>query len=277
MLTVRKVTIVDWPHVKSVRLAALADSPHAFFETLEEAQAMSDDMWQDRVRQNAAGLLSTCSLVFDLDEVVGIAVSLIDHQNAIKAHLAAMWIAPKHRGSGIAGTLLESIVSWARNAGTKQLYARVATGNRLAHVFYSRAGFEDFGEKSPSTLSSEKEEIVMRLELDTMKQSERNKAIIRDFVDAINSQSWKKLRKLVARNFVRHSHAGGKPGVTSREDLIKFLCNELEVFPDAHEQLEDLIAEGNKVAARHRFEGTQTGSMGPFPASGKIMKAEYHR
>lgn len=98
---------------------------------------------------------------------------------------------------------------------------------------------------------------------------------IRAFVEAVNAQNWRALDKLIASNFVRHSEAGGQPGVQSRSDLVSFLRNEYQVFPDAHETIEDMIAEGDKVAVRHKFRGTQKGALGPYQSSGKIMSASY--
>jgi predicted ester cyclase len=57
--------------------------------------------------------------------------------------------------------------------------------------------------------------------------------------------------------------------------LKAFLRGELETFPDAHESLEDLVAEGDRVAARHRFRGTQRGALGPYPPSGRRLEATY--
>ena len=104
---------------------------------------------------------------------------------------------------------------------------------------------------------------------------ERNKAVVRAFVEAINAQNWDRLDALVAPDFVRHSHAGGSPGVRSRDDLKRFLRDEFATFPDAHEVIGDLLAEGDRVAVRHRFRGTQLGPMGPHPPSGRVMAADY--
>jgi steroid delta-isomerase-like uncharacterized protein len=105
--------------------------------------------------------------------------------------------------------------------------------------------------------------------------AERNKAIVRAFVDAVNARDWPALDALVAPGFVRHSTAGGQPGVGSRADLVRVLRSECDTFPDAHEQVEDLVAEGDRVAVRHRFTGTQRGALGRYPASGKVMTADY--
>lgn len=102
-----------------------------------------------------------------------------------------------------------------------------------------------------------------------------NKSIVRAFVAAINAQDWSKLDQVVAADFVRHSHAAGRPEVQSREQLKDFLRGEFRTFPDAHEAIVDLIAEDDKVAARQSFRGSQHGPMGPYPATGKVLAAEY--
>ncbi|HMS80678.1 MAG TPA: ester cyclase [Burkholderiaceae bacterium] len=107
---------------------------------------------------------------------------------------------------------------------------------------------------------------------DTAPQSKR---VVRDFVDAINRQDWEALDRIVSPDFVRHSAAAGLQRVTSRDDLKRFLQAEYLTFPDAHESLADLVAEGDRVAARHRFTGTQRGAMGPYPASGRLMQSDY--
>jgi predicted ester cyclase len=105
--------------------------------------------------------------------------------------------------------------------------------------------------------------------------SDANKALVREFVAAINAQDWFRLAELLDPAFVRHSVAAGQPGVRSAVDLIEFLKQEYVTFPDATEELLDLVTEGDKVAARHMFSGTQAGALGPYPPTGKRMTATY--
>lgn len=105
--------------------------------------------------------------------------------------------------------------------------------------------------------------------------SDANKAIVCDFVDAVNRQDWPAVRALLAPDFVRHSVAAGEPAVRTADDLIAFLRAEFETFPDATETLLGLVAEDDKVAARHRFSGTQTGPMGAHPPSGRVLASTY--
>jgi len=104
--------------------------------------------------------------------------------------------------------------------------------------------------------------------------SEANKAVLRDFVESVNTQNWDRLRSLLDPHFVRHSNAGGTE-IRSAEELISYLKNEYATFPDAEETLLDLVAEGESVAARSRFRGTQAGSLGSYPPSGKTLCATY--
>jgi steroid delta-isomerase-like uncharacterized protein len=105
--------------------------------------------------------------------------------------------------------------------------------------------------------------------------SHENKVLVRAFVEAINAQDWPRVLAMLAIDFVRHSAAAGEPGVRSAKELVAFLQAEFVTFPDAIETVLDLVAEGDKVAARHQFRGTQLGPLGPFPPSGKVLNANY--
>ena len=104
---------------------------------------------------------------------------------------------------------------------------------------------------------------------------QENKALVSGFVEAVNTQDWPRVLSLVATDFSRHSAAAGDPQVRSAAQLVAFLQAEYVTFPDAEETLLDLLADGDRVAARHQFRGTQLGPMGPFPPSGRVMCATY--
>lgn len=102
---------------------------------------------------------------------------------------------------------------------------------------------------------------------------ELNKNVVREFIDAINSRDWRRLDAVVARDFVRHSCAA--PPIYSRDHLELYLRSEFGIFPDAVETIEDIVAEGDRVAVRHGFRGTQSGAMGPYLAARTPMRAQY--
>jgi hypothetical protein len=43
-------------------------------------------------------------------------------------------------------------------------------------------------------------------------------------------------------------------------------------FPDYHEELHELIAEGERVVAHIAISGTQTGQWGPLPPTGRHVR-----
>lgn len=102
---------------------------------------------------------------------------------------------------------------------------------------------------------------------------ETNRQIVRKFADALNARDFESLDDVIGENFVRHSFAG--PGIGSLAELKAYFRSEFEAFPDAHETIRDMIAEGDRVAVRLSFRGTQTGSMGNYPATGNVMAVDY--
>ncbi len=106
-------------------------------------------------------------------------------------------------------------------------------------------------------------------------KAENNKALVYAFVHAINERNWSKLDTVISPHFIRHSYAAGDPGVKSREELIQFFQTQESIFPKFKEKILDLVAEGDKVAARHHFKGTQLGKMGSYPVTCKDMDIEY--
>lgn len=100
-----------------------------------------------------------------------------------------------------------------------------------------------------------------------------NREAIKKFVEVINSKKLDILHEFVHDSFRRNSCSAGR--VNSLDELIDFLNGEFSVFPDAHEEILDMVSEGNKIAVRHKFTGTQLGKMGHYPPTGKTMNAEY--
>ncbi len=106
-------------------------------------------------------------------------------------------------------------------------------------------------------------------------QLEANKAVVERFVEVMNSQDFDLLDDLVAPDLVRHSQATPELNIRSLEEFKQFLQQTLEAFPDTHQEINMMIAEGDKVAVYATLTGTQKGTMGPFPASGKQVSSQF--
>jgi predicted ester cyclase len=104
---------------------------------------------------------------------------------------------------------------------------------------------------------------------------EQNKTLVERFVAALNARRLDLLDELVTPDFIRHCQATPGVEVRSLEQFKDFQRLDAAAFPDSHQTLKHLIAEGNMVAAWATYEGTQTGPMGPFAPSGKKMQVDF--
>lgn len=104
---------------------------------------------------------------------------------------------------------------------------------------------------------------------------EANKEVVRRLISAINDRDFDLLDGLVAADVVRHSEATAGVEVRSLEDFKQFLRQDLATFPDAHQEIDIIIGEGDKVAMYLTLTGTQEGPVGPFPATGKEVVVKF--
>ena len=94
---------------------------------------------------------------------------------------------------------------------------------------------------------------------------EENKAIVRRFIEAYNKRNLGLIDDFVAADYVDHTNE------VDRKGLKQLFNMGLTAFPDWHETIEDIVAEGDKVWVRITYTGTHKGEfMGLPPTSKKI-------
>ena len=100
--------------------------------------------------------------------------------------------------------------------------------------------------------------------------TEQNKALIRRaYEEAFNQRNLAVLDEVNAPDLVFHNASTTMQGL---EAFKQFLSLYLSAFPDARFAVEDMIAEGDRVVARHTFRGTQQGDlMGIAPTGKQVM------
>jgi len=100
----------------------------------------------------------------------------------------------------------------------------------------------------------------------------QNKAIVRRFVDEIFVQGRKEsVDELLADDFVAHTWPStGRP----REDLKAAIDRVAGGLADAEFTIDDLIAEGDRVAVRLTTAATQVGPFMGMPPSGRRYSIE---
>ena len=102
---------------------------------------------------------------------------------------------------------------------------------------------------------------------------EANKATVRRMLERLSAGDVAGFTAHLSPDYVRHSQAMPQElrEIRGKAAMHEWLLSNFAPFPDYHEEIEWLVAEGDFVAWRSRGKGTQTGSFGPFPPSGKQM------
>jgi predicted ester cyclase len=95
--------------------------------------------------------------------------------------------------------------------------------------------------------------------------SEENKAMVHKIIEALNRRDLSSLDKLMAPGYVDHYHQ-----LQGLEKYKQFLTTLLKAFPDWHENIEDMVSEGDRVWYRFRATATHTGEYrGRLPSTSK--------
>lgn len=165
-ITVRALHEDDWQDYRSVRLAALRDSPHAFVATLAEEESYDESLWRERMQRSVR-------LIAEADhKAVGVvSIGRTQQEGEDAEHVGevfGLWVAPDYRGTGVATRLVEEGGAEARRHGSTHLIYWVGTENGRAVAFASGMGFRPTDFRRPMRIKSKndgEEEIAMILSL----------------------------------------------------------------------------------------------------------------
>jgi steroid delta-isomerase-like uncharacterized protein len=100
--------------------------------------------------------------------------------------------------------------------------------------------------------------------------AEENKAIVRRFWDVWEQGNIDLVDEVLASNYVNHTPATpeqptGPEGVKAVVSMFR------SAMPDLRVVVEDMIAEGDKVAVRYTLEGTHEGELFGVPPTGQRL------
>ncbi len=98
--------------------------------------------------------------------------------------------------------------------------------------------------------------------------AEDNKSVVRRWIDAFNERDLQAEADLLGRGFVFHAPATPGP-MEGVEAWRQFTGSFVEAFPDLRLTIEDIMAEGDRVAARVAFRGTHSGEFQGLPPTNK--------
>ena len=103
--------------------------------------------------------------------------------------------------------------------------------------------------------------------------ADQNKEIIRKiFEEGMNNHNLSVVEQYVAPEYINHGIPGHNPGPEGFKEIILGFTN---AFPDMIITQDEIIADGNTVATRGSWTGTNKGSFMGMPATGKQVKVSY--
>jgi GNAT superfamily N-acetyltransferase len=165
-VTVRRIRPDDAERLRSVRLAALVDTPAAFARTYEEESPHPPELWSERASMGSAGdAVATYFAETASAEVVGLVAGIADEDCVGVVELVSMWVAPEARGTGVAVALVDAVVAWARASAGHSVELWVMRENTSAERFYERYGFVELDDFRASPSDPCRNERRMRLDL----------------------------------------------------------------------------------------------------------------
>lgn len=132
----------EWETLRAVRLAALTDSPGAFWAQLEDEARFGHEEWTRFLRAGA------WFVAREDTGALGVAAGF-PSSDGPDAELIAMWVAPSARGRGIGTQLTLAVLDWAIWVQAAALNLWVADGNDAARTLYQQFDFVLTGEWAP--------------------------------------------------------------------------------------------------------------------------------
>lgn len=141
MLRLRRLTPHDWQIFREIRLAALAEAPHAYSSTLAQWQGENDV--EQRWRKRLADVPYNAIVYLD-DVAAGVAGATSPNDDGT-IELISMWVAPFARGKGVGDELIRAVIEYAGTIGIQSVSVRVRETNAAARAAYARNGFLDAG------------------------------------------------------------------------------------------------------------------------------------
>jgi steroid delta-isomerase-like uncharacterized protein len=106
-----------------------------------------------------------------------------------------------------------------------------------------------------------------KIERRSIMSAKQNKAILKRLFSEFNKGNINVIDELFTEDFVdRYPQLGEIP---NKEGFKQAFADIRKTFPDWHLSLEDIIAEGEKVAYRFTMQGTDKGGYMGMPATGK--------
>lgn len=142
----RRLAPSDVADYRRVRLAALKGEPENYGSTFEEESIKPKLVSEDPIARQADDHFVFGA--FDGDELIGIMAYFREERHKLRhrGKVTQVYVAPSHRGQGIAKRILQTLVDHAfTQDGLEILTLEVVASNPAAIKVYESVGFHAFG------------------------------------------------------------------------------------------------------------------------------------
>lgn len=163
-MIIRRIRAGEWSELRTLRLAALGDTPLAFGSTYERERMYAPDRWK-RWAAHAATGAEYIAVAIDGLRWVAMARGSADDDDPTSALLTAVFVARDRRARGLGRAVSAAVIDWARQRGFGSIRLHVADWNDAARRLYESLGFEPTGATEPLPHDPTITEIEMRLRL----------------------------------------------------------------------------------------------------------------
>lgn len=131
----------DWVLLKSARLQALQDSPHAFMSRYELERSWGETEWRRSIET------TTWIVAQKTERAIGLARCVAEPVRPHLRYLESIWVDPAHRRRGVFRALLNKLIALGRHLGVAQLVLWVLEDNHPARRAYEAVRFRLTGER----------------------------------------------------------------------------------------------------------------------------------
>lgn len=162
-VAIRRIGPDDGPHLRRVRLAAIADSPGGFTTRLRDAEARPSEAWARVAAVHAAADDQSTWFAEVGADTAGMVSAFRTDDGAVT--MTSLWSAPGFRRIGVADALVATVQAWARSHGAVELRQWLVERNAHARAFHDALGFVPTGAERPFEPQPSLREVELRLPL----------------------------------------------------------------------------------------------------------------
>jgi ribosomal protein S18 acetylase RimI-like enzyme len=125
-----------WFWLRDIRLAALQDSPLAFLSTYDQEKDYHEVQWRAEFSRG-----DWYVSVRDGRPVSLLGATSEPDTPADERYVEYLWVSPLCRRSGIARSILTTVIDRLQDSGVRTVYLWVLDGNEVALQLYEKVGF----------------------------------------------------------------------------------------------------------------------------------------